>query len=149
MDPCSWVNTIENWRQPSMVSYSPLYILNCCLHNSNMVPPRDYGSVKYRKLSPKKDDSFDEQQFEQKPPRIPWKAIIFAFILLIFGSGLLIMALLISAGLMDNEKYEDRSLSLMILGFLMFLPGAYHVRIAYHALRGHPSYSFDDIPEFQ
>uniref|UniRef100_A0A0A9X246 Transmembrane protein 230 n=1 Tax=Lygus hesperus TaxID=30085 RepID=A0A0A9X246_LYGHE len=114
-----------------------------------MVPPRDYGSIKYRKLSQRKEDSFDERQFEQKPPRIPWKAIIFAFILFIVGSGLLIMALLISAGLMENVKYEDRSLSLMILGFLMFLPGAYHVRIAYHALRGHPSYSFDDIPEFQ
>jgi hypothetical protein len=30
----------------------------------------------------------------------------------------------------------------------MFLPGAYHVTIAYFAYRQYPGYSFDDIPEF-
>ena len=31
----------------------------------------------------------------------------------------------------------------------MFIPGAYHVRIAYYAYRKYPGFSFDDIPEFE
>ena len=30
----------------------------------------------------------------------------------------------------------------------MFIPGAYHVRIAYYAYKGYDGYSYDDIPEF-
>jgi hypothetical protein len=30
----------------------------------------------------------------------------------------------------------------------MFIPGAYHVRIAYYAFKGYEGYSYDDIPEF-
>jgi hypothetical protein len=30
----------------------------------------------------------------------------------------------------------------------MFIPGAYHVRIAYYAFKGYIGYSFEDIPEF-
>lgn len=45
-------------------------------------------------------------------------------------------------------QYADRTWPLIILGIIMFLPGAYHVRIAYYAYRQYPGYSFDDIPEF-
>lgn len=31
----------------------------------------------------------------------------------------------------------------------MFIPGAYHVRVAILAYRKVPGYSFDDIPEFE
>lgn len=30
----------------------------------------------------------------------------------------------------------------------MFIPGAYHVRIAFLAFRGYEGFSFEDIPEF-
>jgi hypothetical protein len=45
-------------------------------------------------------------------------------------------------------QYADRTWPLIILGIIMFVPGAYHVRIAYYAYRQYPGYSFDEIPEF-
>jgi hypothetical protein len=45
-------------------------------------------------------------------------------------------------------QYADRTWPLIILGIIMFLPGAYHLRIAYYAYHQYPGYSFDDIPEF-
>jgi hypothetical protein len=45
-------------------------------------------------------------------------------------------------------QYADRTWPLIILGVIMFVPGAYHVRIAYYAYRQYPGYSFDEIPEF-
>lgn len=46
-------------------------------------------------------------------------------------------------------QFADRVWPMVIMGFLMFIPGAYHVRIAYYAYKGIPGYSFDDIPEFE
>lgn len=45
-------------------------------------------------------------------------------------------------------QYGDRTWPMLILGSVMFIPGAYHVRIAYYAYKGYEGYSFDDIPEF-
>jgi len=45
-------------------------------------------------------------------------------------------------------QYADRTWPLIILGIIMFVPGAYHVRIAYYAYRQYPGYTFDAIPEF-
>lgn len=39
----------------------------------------------------------------------------------------------------------ERWLSLIILGAITFIPGAYHVAIAFKAWRGDHGYSFDDI----
>lgn len=46
-------------------------------------------------------------------------------------------------------QYKDRMWPVIILGALMFIPGAYHVRVALMAYRKVPGYSFDDIPEFE
>lgn len=45
-------------------------------------------------------------------------------------------------------QYSDRIWPIIILGTLMFIPGAYHMRVAILAYRKVPGYSFDDIPEF-
>ena len=45
-------------------------------------------------------------------------------------------------------QYADRTWPVLIIGALMFIPGAYHVRIAYYAYKGYDGYSYDDIPEF-
>lgn len=37
-------------------------------------------------------------------------------------------------------------MSLIILGAITFIPGSYHVVIAFRAWRGDAGYSFDDIP---
>lgn len=36
----------------------------------------------------------------------------------------------------------------LVLGALMFIPGAYHVRIAYYAWQGVEGFKYEDIPEF-
>lgn len=45
-------------------------------------------------------------------------------------------------------QYDDSSWPVLVLGALMFIPGAYHVRIAYYAYKKYPGYTFDDIPDF-
>ncbi|XP_043939078.1 transmembrane protein 230 isoform X1 [Protopterus annectens] len=50
---------------------------------------------------------------------------------------------------MDNiRKQNDKAWPLLIIGILVFLPGFYHLRIAYYAAKGYRGYSFDDIPDF-
>lgn len=45
-------------------------------------------------------------------------------------------------------QYADRTWPVLIIGALMFIPGVYHVRIAYYAFRGYQGFSYEDIPEF-
>lgn len=40
-----------------------------------------------------------------------------------------------------------RALPMLIVGTLLALPGAYHVRIAWYAYRGVPGFTYDMIPE--
>ena len=43
---------------------------------------------------------------------------------------------------------SDRTWPVLTLGIITFLPGFYHLRIAYYAWRGYTGYSFDDIPDY-
>lgn len=45
-------------------------------------------------------------------------------------------------------QYVDRTWPMIVLGFIMFVPGVYHMRIALYAFMDRPGYSFDDIPDF-
>lgn len=107
---------------------------------------RDYEKVDYTKLAAT-DSGFIDAQFASPPQKIPWKAVTLAATLLVTGTVLLILGSLVVSGHIDI-KYSDRMWPMIILGVLMFIPGAYHVRIAYYAYREVPGYSFDDIPEF-
>ncbi|XP_073997461.1 transmembrane protein 230-like [Rhodnius prolixus] len=109
---------------------------------------RSFSSVKYRKLHKKTDDSYIDEQFSHETPKIPWKAICLAAMLFLGGIFLLITGILIVTGHLDT-KYGDRTWPIFILGVLTFLPGAYHIRIAYYAYRGYHGFSFDEIPEFE
>ncbi|KRT78276.1 hypothetical protein AMK59_6805, partial [Oryctes borbonicus] len=106
---------------------------------------KDYDSVDYTQLPPT-DNGFIDAQFIHPPQKIPWQSICLATFLLIIGSILLVMGTMIVTGHIDM-KYSDRMWPMIILGVLMFIPGAYHVRIAYYAYKEVPGYSFDDIPE--
>lgn len=107
---------------------------------------KEFDNVDYTKLAAN-DNNFIDAQFIIPPQKIPWKAIGLAASLLVIGSILLVLGSLIISGHVDM-KYSDRMWPMIILGVLMFIPGAYHVRIAYYAYKEVPGYSFDDIPEF-
>lgn len=105
---------------------------------------------KYRKLrtdSKVDDNCYDDAQFQAPKCRVPWRAIMFALFLFVNGT----LVLLYSAfNLFDTEDSEARSRStaLLVLGLLMFIPGSYHVALAYLSYKEYPGYSFDDILDF-
>jgi len=104
------------------------------------------GSVSYHRLS-RNHDEYSDLQFKHPAPKIPWKAITLASGLFLFGTIMIVLGALIMSGTIDS-KYSDRMWPLLVLGCLMFIPGAYHVRIAYYAYRGFTGFSFEDIPNF-
>lgn len=103
------------------------------------------SKVKYKRM---KNDDFLDIQFQKPPPKFPKKAIALATLLFVVGSILLVIGSLLLTGYID-AKYGDRTWPVLILGSLMFIPGFYHVRIAYYAYKGYVGYSYDDIPEFE
>lgn len=115
------------------------------------------SQVRYRKLATK-DNDFDtdetdgseilSSQFEKPPVKIPWKAIIYACVLLIGGSVLLVIGCLIVTGHIDPDEHNERFWPLIFLGAIMFIPGSYHTYFAYKVFTGDPDWSFDEFPEF-
>lgn len=105
------------------------------------------SSARYQRLT-QEDDGFVDAQFKPGPKRIPWKAIGYALVLFAAGTLLLVMGSLLVTGYFD-EKYADRTWPVIILGALMFIPGAYHSYVAYYAFKGYEGYSFDDIPSYE
>ncbi|XP_033756529.1 transmembrane protein 230-like [Pecten maximus] len=115
-----------------------------------MMPKRnavDGQGAKYHKLTRTADDGYIDLQFERPPPKVPYKAILLATVLFSVGSLLIIIGAMLLSGYID-AKYQDRTWPVLLIGALMFIPGAYHVRIAYYAYKGYSGYSYDDIPEF-
>lgn len=49
---------------------------------------------------------------------------------------------------MSHLQNPDRTVPVLIIGVLVFLPGFYHLRIAYYASKGYRGYTYDDIPDF-
>ncbi|KAL2296258.1 hypothetical protein Nmel_018558, partial [Mimus melanotis] len=86
-------------------------------------------------------------QFKKSPPKIPYKAIALAVVLFMIGTFLIIIGALLLAGYISKGE-TDRAIPVLIIGILVFLPGFYHLRIAYYASKGYRGYSYDDIPDF-
>lgn len=65
------------------------------------------------------------------------------FLIFFFSLKLtLVISTLIMLGHLDEATYNDRMIPLMILGILMFIPGAYYVGIIYCIVRGRAGYSY-------
>ncbi|KAM4748167.1 transmembrane protein 230 [Rhinophrynus dorsalis] len=118
-----------------------------------MMPSRSIASagmpnskVKYSKLSDT-DEGYIDLQFKRSPPRIPYKAIALATVLFMIGTLLIVIGALLLAGYISKGGNE-RAIPVLIIGILVFLPGFYHLRIAYYASKGYRGYSYDDIPDF-
>ncbi|VDM40181.1 unnamed protein product [Toxocara canis] len=86
-------------------------------------------------------------QYDLPASRIPWKAVLLAGVLFVSGFVLIMSSLLMLSEVVKPSR-ADRVWPIFALGLIMFVPGAYHVRIAYHAFRGDSGFSFDDIPDF-
>ncbi|XP_069813836.1 transmembrane protein 230 [Dendropsophus ebraccatus] len=104
------------------------------------------SKVKYSKLSDT-DEGYIDLQFKRSPPKIPYKAIALATILFLIGTLLIVIGALLLTGHIGNGGNE-RAIPVLIIGILVFLPGFYHLRIAYYASKGYRGYSYDDIPDF-
>nr|XP_046204584.1 transmembrane protein 230-like isoform X1 [Oncorhynchus gorbuscha] len=106
--------------------------------------------VRYSKLA-SDDDGYIDLQFKKSPPKVPYKAIALATGLFLIGSLLITIGALLLAGYFEvtvSMTHADRTVPVLIIGILVFLPGFYHLRIAYYASKGYRGYSYDDIPDF-
>ncbi|XP_062870161.1 transmembrane protein 230a [Trichomycterus rosablanca] len=104
------------------------------------------NKVKYSRLADS-DEGYIDLQFKRSPPKVPYKAIALATFLFLVGSLLIIIGSLLLAGYIHVAN-PDRTIPVLIIGVLIFLPGFYHLRIAYYASKGYRGYTYDDIPDF-
>lgn len=104
------------------------------------------GKVKYSRVADN-EDGYIDLQFKRSPPKVPYKAIALAAFLFLIGSLLIIIGALLLAGYIQ-VSHPDRTVPVLIIGILVFLPGFYHLRIAYYASKGYRGYSYEDIPDF-
>ncbi|XP_032395878.1 transmembrane protein 230 isoform X1 [Etheostoma spectabile] len=104
------------------------------------------NKVKYSRLAAD-EDGYIDLQFKKSPPKVPYKAIALAIFLFLIGSLLIVFGALLLSGTIKVE-HPDRTIPVIVIGLLVFLPGFYHLRIAYFAAKGYRGYSYDDIPDF-
>ncbi|KAM8974863.1 transmembrane protein 230 isoform 2-T2 [Pelodytes ibericus] len=105
------------------------------------------SKIKYSKLSDT-DEGYIDLQFKRSPPKIPYKAIALATVLFMIGTLLIVIGSLLLAGYISKGDGNERAIPVLIIGILVFLPGFYHLRIAYYASKGYRGYSYEDIPDF-
>jgi len=90
-------------------------------------------------------DAWAHERVPQPPPPVPAKEIALAVGLLAAGTTFLALSGLIAQGRLPGAA-PGAGWGLLVLGLLAALPGFYVTRIAYHAARGRPGFSFGDIP---
>ena len=88
------------------------------------------------------------QDRQHQVAKTQWRAIVYTAVLLLGGSVLLVLGSMIVTGHLDPDTHGERFWPLVLLGGLMFIPGAYHVYFAYKAFTGDPDWSFDEFPDF-
>ncbi len=97
---------------------------------------------------PSKDDFHDDQFEDTVPIRAPVKSICIAIILFVLGTIMLTVGSLMLAGVIGYRLGSYSPGPLMVIGSIIFIPGAYNVRTAYYAWKGYHGFSFADIAGF-
>lgn len=105
------------------------------------VRPRD-------KIKKRYDEYYDDQFDDTVPIKVPIKSICIAIILFILGSVMLTLGSLMLAGVLNQGGGSFRAAPLMVIGSIIFIPGAYNVKTAYYAWKGYHGYSYADIAGF-
>ncbi|KAF9359937.1 hypothetical protein BGX26_010982 [Mortierella sp. AD094] len=99
-------------------------------------------------LQQQEDTGYSDDQFVVPSSNsIPWKSILLAFTLLIIGIVGLTIGSLLKVGVLDSPEWLDKGTPLLIIGSICFIPGAYHVVLAYYAYKEYDGYSFSLIPD--
>ncbi|KAI7754911.1 hypothetical protein M8C21_027021 [Ambrosia artemisiifolia] len=108
-------------------------------------------NINYTRLAVDEDNVGREGTFDprfdmaaERFDKVPWKSIVLALFLLLFGCVLLLLSLFIFTGHMGGDR--SQAYGLFGLGTLTFLPGFYETRIAYYSWRGAQGYRFAAIP---
>ncbi|XP_071947075.1 transmembrane protein 230-like [Antedon mediterranea] len=105
------------------------------------------SSLKYVRM--KNESEFSDLQWKTlDEPKIPKRSILIAFLLFVMGTILLTVGVLLFTNTWFDVKYHDRTWPVIVIGCILFIPGAYHVRLAYYAYKGYKGYKFDDIPDY-
>lgn len=93
-------------------------------------------------------DYYDDQFEDTAPAKIPVKSICVAIILFVVGTIMLTIGSLMLTGVLDQGSGSFRAAPLLVIGSIIFIPGAYNVRTAYYAWKGYHGYHFEDIAGF-
>ena len=114
----------------------------------SQVWPDSWWQLSTRHICGIPQEDVSNRKFVSPVTRIPWRALCLALFLMVFGTVVIVVSVLILFGFIVNIRPNDGLLVLTFLGFLMFIPGFYHIRIAYYAYHQYDGYNFDDIPDF-
>lgn len=109
---------------------------------------RARGVLQKSKKALSGDDYYDDQFEDTTPIKAPVKSICVAVILFVLGTIMLTLGSLMLAGVINQGGGSFRAAPLMIIGSIIFIPGAYNVRTAYYAWKGYHGYNFSDIAGF-
>lgn len=94
-------------------------------------------------LDPRAPSSWEDLMFEEQRAKKPYKKVALAIFLCLVGASMLITGIC----LWYNGPGQGSATALLVLGSVCFIPGFYHVRIAYLAWKGVQGYSLDAIPD--
>jgi len=116
------------------------------MQRRNVVHHRDYTKIPQDE-GKAETDNIEDLRFQTKPQTIPWATICFVFFLFMGGTCCLLISFVIFIGHWDT-KYDDRAWPAFILGWIMFIPGAYYMKVIICAFFNICDHKFEDIPHF-
>lgn len=85
---------------------------------------------------------------DSRAAKVPYKSILLAVALFTIGITLLVVGSLLVSGYWIPAEYADRTIPVLILGCIAFIPGSYHTYIAWASYRHYVGYSYNQIPSF-